>query len=118
MWTKKLGLIPAPVVTRESMSKCILLPLIFVTNATFLLYVWSEYHLVKYWHQAMVEPVANGSTFDFIVVGSGTAGSVVVRRLAEQGHSVLLLEAGGPASWLMGIPAVAWSFMGSPYDWK
>jgi choline dehydrogenase len=33
--------------------------------------------------------------FDYIVVGSGSAGSVVTYRLTEAGHSVLLLEYGG-----------------------
>ncbi|QPP05929.1 oxidoreductase [Streptomyces bathyalis] len=33
--------------------------------------------------------------FDAIVVGAGTAGSIVVRRLVDAGRRVLLLEAGG-----------------------
>ena len=45
-------------------------------------------------------PPPSGSAFDFIVVGSGTSGSVVSGRLAEAGHSILLVEAGGPAHFL------------------
>src|SRR5262249_45008838 len=46
-------------------------------------------------HDARRGPAAHGVT-DVVVVGSGSSGSVVARRLADAGAEVLLLEAGGP----------------------
>lgn len=41
-------------------------------------------------------------TYDFIVVGSGPAGSMVTRKLVDAGARVLLLEAGGPTQVALG----------------
>jgi choline dehydrogenase len=47
--------------------------------------------------------VSSQSTpFEYIVVGSGAGGGVVAARLAEAGHTVLLLEAGGDYKSLRG----------------
>ncbi|KAK0118414.1 hypothetical protein ONS95_012703 [Cadophora gregata] len=65
--------------------------------------------------------VALKSTYDFIVVGGGTAGNVVAGRLASNPNvSILIIEAGAanPRSIPdITTPAKAFSLRGSQYDW-
>lgn len=43
--------------------------------------------------------------YDFVVVGSGSGGSVVANRLTEiNGYTVLLLEAGGEENFISDVP--------------
>lgn len=59
--------------------------------------------------------------YDFIVVGSGSAGSAVVHRLAMDKHNykVLLLEVGGNQFPLSGVPALLFELLNNPeIDWS
>ncbi|CAG7834533.1 unnamed protein product, partial [Allacma fusca] len=57
------------------------------------------------------------NNFDFIVVGSGSAGAVVANRLSEH-HNVLLLEAGGHPMPLSYVPVLAINLLNYPeIDW-
>lgn len=63
--------------------------------------------------------VPGGLSADVVVVGSGSAGAVVARRLVDAGASVVLLEAGGedtnPA---IHDPTRIFELWGSPEDWN
>ena len=59
------------------------------------------------------------SHYDFIVIGAGSAGSVIASRLSEDpDKTVLLLEAGGDGMLATEVPAFAGLVINSGGDWK
>jgi choline dehydrogenase len=58
------------------------------------------------------------SSAAYVVIGGGTAGSTVTRRLIDQGHSVVVLEAGGPDDRPeISDPLGSFGLFGSETDW-
>ena len=56
--------------------------------------------------------------FDHIVVGAGSAGCVIARRLVDAGRRVALIEAGGPDyNPAIHQPNRAWELWNAPEDW-
>jgi len=64
--------------------------------------------------------MADSDTFDYVIVGGGSAGCVLANRLsADRRHSVCLLEAGGRDNWIWFHVPVGYLFaIGNPRsDW-
>ncbi|KAF5272017.1 hypothetical protein FQR65_LT04998 [Abscondita terminalis] len=59
------------------------------------------------------------ASYDFIVVGAGSAGAVVANRLSEiENWNVLLLEAGGDETEISDVPVMAAYLQLSGLDWR
>jgi len=57
--------------------------------------------------------------YDYIIVGAGSAGSVLANRLSENPSSnVLLLEAGGQETFVNGVPLFSFFLQKSSQDWQ
>ena len=69
------------------------------------------------------EAARTAKKFDYIIVGAGSAGCVVARRLADARHKVLLVEAGtddrsSVHSWKVQMPsALAFNLADERYNW-
>ena len=57
-------------------------------------------------------------SYDFVIVGGGTAGSVLANRLSAMNFMVLLLEAGGEDTFDSDIPSISSSMLLSSVDWQ
>lgn len=62
--------------------------------------------------------IADHGNYDFIIVGAGSAGSVLANRLTESGQfKVLLLEAGGREDDFTDVPGFAPFLIRSDFNW-
>ncbi|XP_043257480.1 glucose dehydrogenase [FAD, quinone]-like [Colletes gigas] len=66
-----------------------------------------------------VIPSNINNSYDFVIIGAGSAGAVMAHRLSEVGcWSVLLLEAGPDEPEISDVPAVYPTLQGSVWDWQ
>ncbi|XP_053617649.1 glucose dehydrogenase [FAD, quinone]-like [Plodia interpunctella] len=71
------------------------------------------------WPADATQAVLDDPNYDFIVVGSGSAGSVVANRLSEvPDWKVLLVEAGDNPSLTTEMPQLFYANMNTTKDWK
>lgn len=81
---------------------------------------------ITYYHTKTIDPERHPintktiyAEYDFIVVGAGSAGSVIANRLTENPDwNVLLIEAGGDETEISDVPALAAYLQLGRLDWK
>ena len=78
---------------------------------------WSEFLTGRV--LSVVDAQRVDAVYDFVIIGAGSAGSVMANRLTEVADwNVLLLGAGGDETFLSDIPALAANLQGTSKDWQ
>ncbi|NP_001136328.2 glucose-methanol-choline (gmc) oxidoreductase [Nasonia vitripennis] len=95
--------------------------LCFVINSvavTFFMYYLNISYLYHFYEDWLFCDFKNSSKYDYIIVGAGSAGSILAKRLADAGANILLVEAGGVPSYFFNIPILTPLFLNTVYDWQ
>ena len=76
-------------------------------------------YITQFRHSYLVRNRPMRDFYDYIVVGAGSAGSVMAARLSENPNvNVLLLECGGPEILFSDIPSASYLLQKTPVDWN
>ncbi|XP_034947582.1 glucose dehydrogenase [FAD, quinone]-like isoform X2 [Chelonus insularis] len=75
-------------------------------------------YVADIWIDWFLNDLKSDETYDFIIVGAGSAGVTVAYNLINAGYKIALIEAGGAPPWFADIPVLAPLFQQSPYDWQ
>nr|WP_296379404.1 GMC family oxidoreductase N-terminal domain-containing protein [Reyranella sp.] len=69
--------------------------------------------------RTLVSPEQLQPTYDYVIIGAGSAGCVLAHRLGRAGRRVLVIEAGGPAQLAaVAVPPEWPKLQGSEIDWR
>lgn len=86
---------------------------------TFCIYIFTLCTYVFYYSDFISISNTKEIYFDYIIVGSGTAGSLITHRLStETNFTYILVEAGGPSVHILDVPVIGPLLHGSIYDWQ
>ncbi|XP_035897699.1 neither inactivation nor afterpotential protein G [Anopheles stephensi] len=87
-----------------------------VCGALLLVWIWLGVEIIP--NQIRDPRTLQDRSFDYIIVGAGTAGCVLANRLSENPNvTVLLVEAGDTFGAASIIPLISTAMQGTKYDW-